>query len=462
LPRHLSRTLDKPEAAFLKPLWLYVWAAFVLTVGVAVGTANADVLITNGGAKFEGKVTFNEKAATYTLELLKGGKMSFPADMVKEVRRETVAPTASAGSSPSQTAGTGSAPEPAATTTAATTPTAFPEVPDSVFKAKKKPLLVVLVSPSLGLSEAWIRDALGLDEDYTVVVGGSTPLSLKADQFLNISGVSVKVKEEQGGDIKFADNTRIKSWKVITAELTCTLQVRPRADAPLAPVPISPLPSYISEVAETSTESNFPVITTHYTYTSWKPDQFRRMAITDALLLLRATMCGQPLTEATQEAYEYWHEWRQKNPGHSGPPGGAVDPAGQVRAFGMNTDTFEDRSATWLLYKLRQYDQYSRKDRDIPVLKEKLATALQKLLVDELKAKGSASPTGSAAPMVTSKSPEEQAAGKLEYARLLLKNGLNDRARVELEKIVKDFPDSKAAEEARKELERVSKTAASP
>lgn len=50
---------------------------------------------------------------------------------------------------------------------------------------------------------------------------------------------------------------------------------------------------------------------------------------------------------------------------------------------------------------------------------------------------------------------EKAAASKLEFARSLLKDGKTDRAKQRLQEIVTQYPNTKAAEEAKKELEKL-------
>jgi hypothetical protein len=58
-----------------------------------------------------------------------------------------------------------------------------------------------------------------------------------------------------------------------------------------------------------------------------------------------------------------------------------------------------------------------------------------------------------AQPVSTTRSPEELAAGKLRLADNFLANGLKDQARKVLEQIIKDFPNTKTAAQAEKELQ---------
>jgi hypothetical protein len=52
---------------------------------------------------------------------------------------------------------------------------------------------------------------------------------------------------------------------------------------------------------------------------------------------------------------------------------------------------------------------------------------------------------------------EKSAASKLEFAKALLKDGKTDRAKQRLQEIVTQYPTTKAAEEAKKELEKLDK-----
>jgi hypothetical protein len=80
---------------------------------------------------------------------------------------------------------------------------------------------------------------------------------------------------------------------------------------------------------------------------------------------------------------------------------------------------------------------------------------------DEPKAKGSgketakAPPKSSAPPTSDDEKAEKTAAGKLELARSLLKDGKSDRAKQRFQEIVQQYPKTKAADEARKELDKL-------
>ncbi len=69
----MTRTFDSSIARL---------AGLLLAAGLAV-TAAADVLVTKGGSKYEGKVT--KKGSTYTVEKYEGGTLTLPASMVREV-----------------------------------------------------------------------------------------------------------------------------------------------------------------------------------------------------------------------------------------------------------------------------------------------------------------------------------------------------------------------------------------
>jgi hypothetical protein len=66
-----------------------------------------------------------------------------------------------------------------------------------------------------------------------------------------------------------------------------------------------------------------------------------------------------------------------------------------------------------------------------------------------------APPKSAAPPMSEDEKAEKAAAGKLELARSLLKDGKTDRAKQRFQDIVQQYPKTKAAEEARKELDKL-------
>jgi hypothetical protein len=77
---------------------------------------------------------------------------------------------------------------------------------------------------------------------------------------------------------------------------------------------------------------------------------------------------------------------------------------------------------------------------------------------DEPKAKVTAKTnpaTKPAPPASDDEKAEKAAAGKLELARSLLKDGKTDRAKQRLQEIVQQYPKTKAADEARKELDKL-------
>jgi len=79
---------------------------------------------------------------------------------------------------------------------------------------------------------------------------------------------------------------------------------------------------------------------------------------------------------------------------------------------------------------------------------------------DEPKSKSAAkqtakAPPKSAAPATDDENAEKAAAGNLELARSLLKDGKADRAKQRFQEIVRQYPKTKAADEARKELDKL-------
>jgi hypothetical protein len=66
--------------------------SLIISVTLFARLAFADTLITTGGSKFEGKVSYNDTTKTYYLETATGGKMNFPAAMVSEVKKDAPIP----------------------------------------------------------------------------------------------------------------------------------------------------------------------------------------------------------------------------------------------------------------------------------------------------------------------------------------------------------------------------------
>src|SRR5207244_10608047 len=71
------------------------------------------------------------------------------------------------------------------------------------------------------------------------------------------------------------------------------------------------------------------------------------------------------------------------------------------------------------------------------------------------KSPGTNPTTKPASPASDEEKAERAAAGKLELARSLLKDGKTDRAKQRLQEIVQQYPKTKAADEARKELDKL-------
>ena len=117
----------------MKTTALLLWTLAAVLLLLAAGAVYADVLITTGGTKFEGKVSFDKDTQTYTVQTANGGKMKFPADVVKEVRKGEVLPpkppmpTPSAGKLKASPTGT----------VVPVTPTAAPVVPPALLPIKE-------------------------------------------------------------------------------------------------------------------------------------------------------------------------------------------------------------------------------------------------------------------------------------------------------------------------------------
>ena len=71
--------------------------------------------------------------------------------------------------------------------------------------------------------------------------------------------------------------------------------------------------------------------------------------------------------------------------------------------------------------------------------------------------KAAPEPTEKPADEPDGRDAEKAAASKLEFARSLLKDGKTDRAKQRFQEIVTQYPNTKAAEEAKKELEKLGK-----
>lgn len=75
---------------------------------------------------------------------------------------------------------------------------------------------------------------------------------------------------------------------------------------------------------------------------------------------------------------------------------------------------------------------------------------------DGISTKSAKAPSKSTSPPATDdEKTEKAAAGKLELARSLLKDGKTDRAKQRLQEIIQQHPKTKAADEARKELDKL-------
>jgi hypothetical protein len=98
-----------------------------------------------------------------------------------------------------------------------------------------------------------------------------------------------------------------------------------------------------------------------------------------------------------------------------------------------------DRYDGWLLIK-------QGNERGYPAGEEPKVKAKEK---PPAKAKAEAPPASD------DEKAEKAAAGKLELARSLLKDGKKDRAKQRFEEIVQQYPKTKAADEAKKELEKL-------
>src|SRR5262245_8218236 len=103
-----------------------------------------------------------------------------------------------------------------------------------------------------------------------------------------------------------------------------------------------------------------------------------------------------------------------------------------------------DRYDGWLLIKQGNERGYAAGDepKDKAVGKDSMKTA-------------KAPPKSTAPPASDDEKAEKAAAGKLELARSLLKDGKTDRAKQRFQDIIQQHPKTKAADEARKELDKL-------
>jgi len=105
-----------------------------------------------------------------------------------------------------------------------------------------------------------------------------------------------------------------------------------------------------------------------------------------------------------------------------------------------------DRYDGWLLIKQGNERGYAAGDEP----KSKAAGK------DSISTKSAKAPWKSTSPPATDdEKTEKAAAGKLELARSLLKDGKTDRAKQRLQEIIQQHPKTKAADEARKELDKL-------
>jgi len=105
-----------------------------------------------------------------------------------------------------------------------------------------------------------------------------------------------------------------------------------------------------------------------------------------------------------------------------------------------------DRYDGWLLIKQGNERGYAAGDEP----KSKAAGK------DSISTKSAKAPSKSTSPPATDdEKTEKAAAGKLELARSLLKDGKTDRAKQRLQEIIQQHPKTKAADEARKELDKL-------
>jgi len=66
--------------------------SLIISLTLVTRLVSADTLVTNGGSKFEGKISYNDSTKTYVLETANGGKMTFPAAVVSEVKKDAPSP----------------------------------------------------------------------------------------------------------------------------------------------------------------------------------------------------------------------------------------------------------------------------------------------------------------------------------------------------------------------------------
>ncbi len=127
--------------------------------------------------------------------------------------------------------------------------------------------------------------------------------------------------------------------------------------------------------------------------------------------------------------------------------------------FGQDDEAYAHQSIAALTHELRSIEWGIGGDaRRRPQTEEELAKAL---LLQMLRRAEKVKPANAAVPPVE-RSPEDQAAANLQFARSYLANGLKSQAGKLLEEIVKDFPDTKAAEQAQKELQNISEPTTLP
>jgi hypothetical protein len=206
----------------------------LMIAAVAVpGPAAGDALVTQSGARFEGKVAFDAAADTYTLETSTGSRITFPSSMVKEVISGTAAATATTPTATPLSATSATATLPAATSSAAASPTSTSATSPKKAKEPKSPktaktstsapsgtVPVVMYVPGgpipirivnntgAPFSLAVSSDPRGINRRaYAVATGGSVSLSLAPGTYMlfplmvqgrdvsSLGGGSVKVEK---------------------------------------------------------------------------------------------------------------------------------------------------------------------------------------------------------------------------------------------------------------------------
>jgi len=304
------------------------------------------------------------------------------------------------------------------------------------------PVLMVQVSPKVRISELAIRLALGLDKSYTVVVADATALTQQADFLLQITLISVRFTDRNSGALGLMDNNGKplqRSWKDAKVSLGYVVSARPKPGVHRKQVAkgvgnasVSPLehkgsgegkkPTSIitythydrgRPISSTTVDQDGNPVMEHYALRKWTPDQVRTVASVESLVAIQREVRSAIQGGEAQGKLQLWFP------------------------------TVFDRTPA-----------KETSPRDI---------AIAAMFLDTLSSASSRPTTAPATPEATREAtPEDRAAAKVRLAQSYLAAGKTAAARRILDRVVKDFPDTSAAGQAREQLKELPASNAPP